>query len=178
MVVFHPGDQTDLLAEASTRGERLTWDLVMAFEGEPPPAEDRVMEVVPDDAFWSAHRESARHLDVHEEEVLDQIQAIERDLLIPAGRRWFGVVEGGAIVALAALWVAGGTAYVDHVVTMPAARRRGHASAIVRTLVASAGGAPAYLLAEPGTVAAAMYERIGFRPVTQIASWLSPVAAG
>ncbi|MGH2635965.1 MAG: GNAT family N-acetyltransferase [Actinomycetota bacterium] len=69
-----------------------------------------------------------------------------------------------------------GVGYLDHVVTFPAARRRGHASALTRRAVTEARAAGAertYLLAEPDGVAVPMYERLGFSRVTQIASWIS-----
>jgi GNAT superfamily N-acetyltransferase len=80
--------------------------------------------------------------------------------------------------ALAALWVLEGIGFVDHVVTFPHARRRGLARALSTRVVAEARDAGAeriYLLAEPGGMAAGMYEAIGFSPVTQIASWISKI---
>ncbi|HZD18983.1 MAG TPA: GNAT family N-acetyltransferase, partial [Actinomycetota bacterium] len=85
----------------------------------------------------------------------------------------------GEPVALAALLIRQGVAYLDHVVTWPDARRRGHAAALTARLTAeaaAAGAERAVLLAEPGGPAAAMYGRRGFRPVTQLASWISPLS--
>lgn len=179
VVVFHPEEQTELLVQASTRGDRLSWDLVMAHAGPEPGADPRVGEVsVFDRGFWRAYRDSARLFDITDERDLDQLQAIERDLLIPAGRRWFLVREGGEPVAFAALLVLEGVGYVDHLVTAPGARRRGHAGALTARLVAEAGAAGAertYLLAEPDGVAARMYRRRGFRGLTRIASWISRI---
>jgi GNAT superfamily N-acetyltransferase len=188
VVIFHPGDQTDLIAQASTRGERITWDLVMDHPGavrreEPEAVEGQlgdVEEVVRfDERFWAAHRASMRWFDITEADVVQQLQAIERDVLIPAGRRWFAAAGGDGLAALAALLVLEGVAYLDHVVTVPEARRRGLASALTRRAIAEAAAAGAtrvFLLAEPDAVAVRMYERIGFRRVTQIASWISPIA--
>jgi ribosomal protein S18 acetylase RimI-like enzyme len=177
VVVFHPEDQTDLIAEASTRGERLDWDLVMAHRGAAPDGDPRVVEVRDlDDRFWSAHRASLRWFDVVDETALDELQDLERRALVPAGRRWFAASENENVVALAALLVLEGIGFLDHVVTFPSARRRGFATALTRRAVAEAAAAGAeltYLLAEPEGAAAALYERIGFEPVTQIASWLS-----
>jgi ribosomal protein S18 acetylase RimI-like enzyme len=179
VVVFFPEAQTDLLVQASTRGERLVWDLVMVHEGDVQGDEDdRVHEVDrPDERFWRAHRDSARLFDVRDETVLDQLSAIEREVLVPSGRRWFEVRDGdGHAQAFAALLVLRGVGFVDHVVTRPEARRRGHATALTRRLVreASAGGAErTYLLTEPGGVAGALYARLGFERVTQIASWIA-----
>ena len=142
----------------------------VSSDGEPPAL---------DEGFWSAHRASLRWFDVTDARVVDQLQSIEREVLVPAGRRWF-VVPGrdgvDGIDALGALLVLDGVGFVDHVVTFPNARRRGHAAAITRRAVSAASGAGAartYLLAEPEGGAARIYERMGFSPVTQIASWIS-----
>lgn len=178
VVLFHPEDQTDLVAAASTRGERIAWDLVMTTS-DPVPAPRHVEEVAElDETFWSVHRDSARMFDVSEEETLDQLQALERDVLVPAGRRWFSVTGDGRPVTLGALLVLEETGFVDHVVTFPGARRRGHAEALTRRLVAEAsamGAARTYLLADPEGDAARIYERVGFERVGYLASWLSPI---
>lgn len=187
VVVFHPEEQTDLLAEASTRGERLTWDLVMVL-GEAPQAPggsapaDAVQEITAfDEAFWSVHRSSARLFDITDEVTLDELRTMERELLIPAGRRWFTLAnherEDGRPDALAALLVLEGVGYLDHVVTFPEARRRGHAEALVRRAASEAkamGASRMYLLADPEGAAIRIYERVGFERVKHLASWLSP----
>jgi ribosomal protein S18 acetylase RimI-like enzyme len=184
VVVFHPDEQTDLLVEASTRGERIVWDLVMEHPGlDGVDRDDGVAELREvEDGFWAAHRASLRWFDVTQADVLDQLQAIEREVLVPAGRRWFTVHGEEGIDALGALLVLDGVGYVDHVVTLPRARRRGLASAIARRAVAEASAAGAdrtYLLAEPEGPAVGIYDRIGFVRVTQIASWISePAPAG
>jgi ribosomal protein S18 acetylase RimI-like enzyme len=178
VVIFHPEDQTELVAAASTRGDRIAWDLVMVAAGRDVEPTGEVEEVSPfDRSFWSVHRESARLFDVTEDDTLDQLQAMERDVLVPAGRRWFSVLDGGRRVALAALLVLEGTGFVDHVVTFPEARRRGHAGTLTRRLVSEAaamGAERTFLLAEPDGDAARVYDRIGFERVTHLASWLAP----
>ena len=180
VVIFFPEDQTDLVAEASTRGERITWDLVMVREGPSPPHDRRVEEVEDfDDAFWRAHAVSTRLFDVDEQPTVDQLQALEREVLIPGGRRWFVVREGGEPVAFAAMLALEGSAYLDHVVTFPAARRRGHAEALTRRAMLEAareGAERTYLLAEPGGAAERIYARLGFERAGYFASWLSPIA--
>ncbi len=178
VVLFFPETLTDLVAEASTRGDKVTWDLVMEFHGRPPTLpDDGVEEVARFDArFWRAHRRSARHFGITEEETLDQLRSIERDLMLPAGRRWFVVRERGRPVAFASLLVLEGIAWVDHVVTFPRSRRRGHATALTLRVLAEAraqGAARTYLLAEPEAAAAVLYRRLGFRVVTHLASWTS-----
>jgi ribosomal protein S18 acetylase RimI-like enzyme len=176
VVVFRPEDQTDLLVDASIRGDPVLWDLVMEHS-EVTGWDPRVEEVEAfDAAFWRAHRESLAWFDVNDAGVVDEIATIERDVLVPAGRRWFTVRQEGASVAFAALLVLEGVGYIDHVATFPQARRRGYASALARHAAsesATAGAERTYLLAERDGPAAALYERIGFRPVTTIASWVS-----
>lgn len=176
VVVFHPEDQTDLIAAASTRGDRIAWDLVMVMSRDLEPS-GRVEEVSAfDGPFWVAHRDSARLFDVTDEETLDQLQAMERDVLLPAGRRWFAVVHDGQRVALGALLVLEATGFVDHVVTFPDARRRGHAEALTRRIVSEAtamGAERTYLLAEPAGGAVRIYDRMGFERVAHLASWLA-----
>jgi ribosomal protein S18 acetylase RimI-like enzyme len=181
VVVFHPEEQTGLLAEAGTRGARLVWDVVMVRRAgsiDRPRAEPEVpTEEVRrfDDGFWRAHAESVRLFDVEDPDTLDQLQALERETLIPHGRRWFVVRgDGGGPVAFAALLVIGDAAFLDHVVTFPGARRRGYAEALTRRALseaAAAGAASTFLLAEPDRPAERMYRRIGFEPVAHLSSW-------
>lgn len=182
VVIFNPQAQTDLVVEASSRGERIVWDLVMEHLGGEDDDDPRVAEArTSSPSFWAAHRASLRWFDITDEEVADQLEAVEREVLIPAGRRWFAAGEEDAAVALASLLVLDGVGYIDHVVTFPSARRRGLATAITRRAVAAATAAGAertYLLAEPDGVAPAMYERIGFRSVSQIATWTSERGPG
>lgn len=179
VVVFSPEDQTDLIAAASTRGDRIAWDLLMVASGNEVAAPEHVEEVSElDEGFWADHRDSARLFDVSDEDTLDQLQAIERQVLVPAGRRWFAVVDGDRRVALAALLVLERTGFVDHVATFPAARRRGHAEALTRRLVAEAtasGAGRIYLLADPEGDALRIYERVGFERAGHLASWLAPL---
>jgi ribosomal protein S18 acetylase RimI-like enzyme len=182
VVIFRPEAQTDLVVEASSRGERIVWDQVMEHPGLEDDGAPPVLEAVTSDpAFWKAHRASLRWFDITDEEVADQLRAAERDVLVPAGRRWFAAREEDGIVALASLLVLEGIGFIDHVVTFPPARRRGLATAITRRAVAaatSAGAERTYLLAESDGVAVAMYERIGFRSVTHFASWTSELTPG
>ena len=155
-MVFHPEEQTDLLAEAGTAGARLVWDPVMVRRsghtdpqgaGPDVPTEEIARF---DDAFWIAHAESVRLFDVEDPDTLDQLQALERETLIPHGRRWFVVRgEGGGPVAFASLLVVGDAAFLDHVVTFPEARRRGYAEALTRRAVSEAA-APAGPRPPPG----------------------------
>jgi ribosomal protein S18 acetylase RimI-like enzyme len=179
VLVFHPEDTTEILTEASTRGEHLAWDLVMCFTGETGRADGPVEEIRTfDGAFWDTYDASGALFDVEDEAVLADYRGIERDVMVPSGRRWFAVLDGDRMVALSSVLVLEGVGFVDHVVTFPRARRRGYASALTRRALAeahAAGAERSYLLAEPDGVAAALYEGIGFRPVTQIASWIGAI---
>jgi len=183
VVVFHPEEQTDLLAHASTRGERLVWNLVMLHEGPAALAlADPVREVtVFDDAFRVELRGSTRLFDVSDDRVLDELSAMERDVLVPAGRRWFVVRNPeGRAVAFTALLVLEGVSFIDHVLTLPEARRRGHATALTRRVLIESRGAGVertYLLAEPDGIAARLYTRLGFERVAHFASWTSSLEA-
>jgi predicted GNAT family acetyltransferase len=179
VVVFYPEHQTDLVAAASTRGDRIAWDLVMVTSGLEVALPEHTEEVSAlNERFWAVHRDSVRLFDVSEDDTLDQLQAMEREVLIPAGRRWFAVVDGDRRVALAALLVLEPTAFIDHVATFPAARRRGYAEALTRRLVAEAmasGAERTYLLADPEGDAVRIYDRVGFDRIGHLASWLSPL---
>jgi len=182
VVMFHPESQRGLLAEAGTRGDRITWDLLMeeraatrkADHGPPPQVEE--IERF-DSAFWDRFRESLREFDITEEDAKDAMVLMEREIMLPAGKRWFAVREGRRRVAFGTLLVLEEVGYVDGVVTFPAARRRGYAAAIMRRIAEEARAAGArhlYLLAEPDGGARGLYERLGFAGVATLASTLGP----
>jgi ribosomal protein S18 acetylase RimI-like enzyme len=180
VLVFHAQDQGDLLAAASTRGERLAWDLVMRHAGPSPSAPANVDEV-PFAAIEDTHRESLGAFGIADDAVRMELNALEHDVFLPAGRRWFAVRERGVAVTLAGLLVLEGVGYLDHVVTMPEARGRGFASAATLAALAAAsdaGASETFLLADPEGRAVVMYERLGFRSLPQIASWISPMLPG
>jgi GNAT superfamily N-acetyltransferase len=180
MVVFHPEQLTALLSEASSRGDRLSWDTLMELRGEAPHAPNPidVEEIDPHDpSFWPAYRGSLGEFRITEQDAISQLIDIERDVLIPAGKRWYAVQEAGRVQALGSLMGMEGVGYVDHIVTFPEARRRGYAGAIVRRIAAEALHSDLdhlYLLAEPGAEAVALYERVGFEAIGHIASTLRP----
>ncbi len=178
IVVFHPEELTDLVAELSTRGDRITWDMAMECARRIGPAagDPRVEEVTDfDDAYWARHRRSLREFDVTEPQVADQLVRLERDHLLPNGKRWFTLRNGGEMVAFASLHVLDGVGYLDHVVTFPEARGRGYASALVRRAAAesrAAGATELLLLAERDGGARTLYERLGFVTVGHLAASL------
>lgn len=184
VVSFDPDATGPLLAELSTRGHRLTFDLVMDLEGPsaPPPGELVVEELEPDEALWDRVEASIALFGVDGADALRQLREIERDVMAPAGKRWFGVRDDdGTFASLGALLVLEGVGYVDNVATFPASRGRGLASAITARAAHEAGPAGAshvILLAEPEAAhAVRMYERLGFRGVGRLAATRGPVPA-
>jgi ribosomal protein S18 acetylase RimI-like enzyme len=182
VVSFFPDQTGGLIAELSSRGHRLTWDLVMDLEGTPadPPAV-RVEELEPDDALWPRLTESFSLFGVDAADASGQLCLLEQRLT-SGGKRWFGVRDGdGAVVSLGAMLVLDGVGYVDNVATFPEARERGFASAITARIAreARSGGAePVILLADPDAQKVVrMYERLGFRGVGKLGSTRGPVPA-
>lgn len=185
VVMFRPGATARLLAELSTRGDRLSWDVVMTHVGEAPDiccdlpdARRGVQELSMDDDLWGRVESSLASFGVTEPEVVRQLLRLERETMDPGNlKRWFGVRDDrGEVVTMAALIQLAGLAYVDHVVTFPEARGRGYALAIVTRLVREArasGARRTFLLVDPdGPIP--LYERVGFREGTRIASTLAP----
>jgi ribosomal protein S18 acetylase RimI-like enzyme len=180
VVLFRPQVTSTLLAELTARGDRPSWDLVMTLEADPPAVEGgaAVEELRMTEPEWERVGASLRWFGVTEPGTVSQLLRLEREALDPGGtKRWFGVRSpAGEIVALGALVLLAGLGYVDHIVTFPEARGRGYARAIVARLVLEArrtGVRCAFLLVEPdGPVA--LYESLGFREATRIASTLAP----
>ena len=182
VVAFDPDAARQPLAELSSRGHRLTWDAVMMRLDDPPDDGPTVqVEAVELDVDgWRDIRASlAGPFGIEEGDPLEQLMRLEREVLAPAGKRWFGVRVDGRWVSLAALLVLSGVAYVDNVATDEAFRGRGLASAITRRIVreASAEGiTTTFLLADPDEAATIrLYERLGFRRVGTIASTRGPL---
>jgi ribosomal protein S18 acetylase RimI-like enzyme len=179
VVLFRPRDTAGLLGELTARGDRPSWDIVMEHGGDPPPADGDVEELRMDRRDdWDRLGRSLASFGVDEPAIVQELLRLEREVLDPGGtKRWFGVRSpGGEVVAFGALVLLAGLGYVDHIVTFPEARGRGHARAIVARLVheaRAAGVRRIFLLVEPdGPVR--LYEGLGFREVTRIASTRSP----
>lgn len=182
IVLFDPDGSPALLHELERSGSRLLWDTAMELPGPRHEEETghRVKEVtVFDQAFWDSQRLAMAEFDVRDADVIEQLVAWERDLLVPFGKRWFAVREDGDIVGSAALVRHGEVGYIDNVVTFPRARRRGIAAAMVVRVAEEAfedGATRMFLLADrPGPIR--LYERLGFRSVGRIASSLRPLGA-
>jgi GNAT superfamily N-acetyltransferase len=177
IVLFRPERQTHLLEAVGMRGDRISWDVVMAHPGEDPapPAVD-VEEVTSfDERFWARVRKSLAAFDVTDRSALDQLERLEREVALPDGKRWFAIrpAPRRAPLSLGALITHEGVGYVDHIVTFPEARGRGLGSAMVRRIVAAAresGVEHVFLLADRGEKPAELYRRLGFVDVATIAS--------
>ena len=180
VVMFRPEVTATLVDDLTGRGDRLTWDVVMVLGDELPPLERSggVEELAVDDRLWRDVGASLPSFGITEDATAGQLLRIEREVLDPGrAKRWFGVRDAaGEAVALGSLILLAGIGYVDHVVTTPPARGRGHARAIVSRIAheaRAAGAAPIFLLVDPeGPVA--LYERLGFREGTRIAGTLAP----
>lgn len=181
VVSFHPELATDLLAELSTRGHRLSWDLVMGHTGPTGPVHDvEVVELAPSPELWHRVEDTMHLFGAGSDAAVAQLRRLEQEVLAPAGKRWFGVRgTDGRLESLAALLVLEGVGYVDNVATFPEARGRGLASALTARIVDEAyeGGADHVILfADPDDAAAVrMYERLGFRGVGRLASTKAPL---
>lgn len=131
---------------------------------------------------WGRLGESLASFGVDEPAVVEQLLRLEREVLDPGGtKRWFGVRDpGGEVVAFGALVLLAGLGYVDHIVTFPEARGRGHARRIVARIVheaRAAGVERIFLLVDPeGPVR--LYEGLGFREATRIAATRAPRQTG
>ncbi|MFI5392884.1 MAG: GNAT family N-acetyltransferase [Myxococcota bacterium] len=181
VVMFHPEEATSLLSELSSRGDRLGWDLVMDLDGEPPPPTDVEVEPLEGrDDLWDTVADSLVLFGAEPGHALDQFRTLERDVLAPAGKRWFGVVDrDGRVQSLGALVVLGDVGYVDNIATFPPFRGRGLASAVTATITQAARRAGAnhvFLLADPEASAiVSMYERLGFGSAGTLASARGPI---
>jgi ribosomal protein S18 acetylase RimI-like enzyme len=182
VVSFHPEATTSLLAEISTLGHTVSWDLVMDLVAEPEvaPTGVDVEPLDPGHELWSRVGPSLA-LFGNDPIVAEQLLAIEAAITDPGLKRWLGVRDGdGVVVALAAVVVLEGVGYLDNVATFPEARGRGLATALIARAVALArdqGAEHVSLFADADdAVVVRMYERLGFREVGRLPSTRGPVA--
>ncbi|MGZ8580587.1 MAG: GNAT family N-acetyltransferase [Actinomycetota bacterium] len=181
LVSFHPDATGPLLRELRARGHRLTWDLVMDLAEHPPTDGSRQVEALPSGPeLWERVGESLALFGIEADDSVAQLAAIERDVLGPGGKRWFGLRDDdGTIVSLGALLVLDDIGYIDNVATFEHSRGRGLASAVtthmVRVAVAS-GASHVCLFADPDDHSVVgLYERLGFRRTGVLAATRGPV---
>jgi ribosomal protein S18 acetylase RimI-like enzyme len=178
VVSFFPEETRDLLAELSSLGDMLSWDVVMRYEDgiARDPRAAAIEELPPGDELWSVVHESFGVFGIEDPAAVRQLDTIEREVLSPAGKRWFAARADGGIGSVAALLTLEDVGYVDNVATFPAARRRGLASALTTHLVTRAlteGATEVFLLVDPdGPID--LYRRIGFVESGRIASTRGP----
>ena len=181
LVVFEPEGTDLLLREAEAAGHRISLETVMEHDGrEGGEPSHPVEEADPaDPVVWQTLRLAFREFDVGVPAVVEQLLRWNREVLVPAGRRWFLVRSGGEVAGLGAMQVRGGVAYVDDVVTFPRHRRHGIASAIVARMVREAreaGADTVFLLADrPEPIR--LYRSLGFEVTSTIASTLAGLPA-
>jgi ribosomal protein S18 acetylase RimI-like enzyme len=142
----------------------------------PAPGCVAIEEVTrPDPSFWPWYRDSLREFGMAlPEDVLDQLVLRTRQVLMPAGLRWFVASIDGERAGYATLLSLAGVGYVEDVVTMPAFRRRGVASCAVASAIQAsrrAGDAQVFLLTEDGGDPRRLYQRLGFRVAASIESF-------
>ncbi len=82
--------------------------------------------------------------------------------------------SSGRVLSRVDLLVEGGVAQVEELITTPAARNRGIATALVRDAIRRATDDDVFLIAEHGSRPAAMYRRLGFREVGTKTSFTAP----
>jgi GNAT superfamily N-acetyltransferase len=176
VVVFAPAGCPQLMEDLRQAGHTVAWDSVMEFDAGRRQRESphhRVLELNPANAeLWTLQDRLFREFGVEDREARRQLVTWSRDVLVPAGRRWFGVRVAGRISGMGSMHVQAGVAYVDDVLTLPGFRRRGVATSIVNRLAAeglSQGAEHVLLLSdEPGPTR--LYRLLGFVETGRVAS--------
>jgi GNAT superfamily N-acetyltransferase len=183
VVVFEPDACARLLDDLQRAGHVLYWDSVMEHRAgamhRMPPGHP-VRELDPsDDELWILQDLLFREFGVSDPEARRQLVSWARDVLAPAGRRWFGVELDGRVAGVGSVQVQAGLGYVDDVLTLPPHRRRGVATSIIRRLVAEARGAGAerVLLLSDDPDPTRLYRALRFEEVGRVASVTTRLSA-
>ncbi|MFN2590907.1 MAG: GNAT family N-acetyltransferase [Actinomycetota bacterium] len=175
---WDPPNPCPALEEIAARSEQRGWDVDMVFEADPtldPSPEVEVREVDPlDDRVWAAHASTRQMFgQTLSGDVLEQMDRMAREVVVPAGLRIFAGTIGDELAGLVNLLSLNGVGYLDSVVTMPDFRRRGVATAIVLHVVERSldgGDRIVHLLADEGDPPQRLYERLGFRVRARVGS--------
>jgi uncharacterized protein (DUF952 family)/ribosomal protein S18 acetylase RimI-like enzyme len=144
VTLLHP-DAGPVATELSRRGWNLGTTVLMARWGPFPAVAPGRAEVVPQadvHALWErSWREDLGPDEPDLEEVVQQL--VDRELRNDRVVRVVDVAvrEDGEVVAAAQLRIDGATASLESVLTDPAARRRGHGTALLELALATAGAA-------------------------------------
>ncbi|MFN2545711.1 MAG: GNAT family N-acetyltransferase [Actinomycetota bacterium] len=178
VVTFDPPATPALVADLEREAAEVTIDSMMRVGTlRRPSSSHDVREAPHGPGLWASLRVTLPEFDLKDERVIEELIWWQREVLAPAGKRWFTVELEDGTAGIGSLFVHEDAAYVDDVVTMPWARRRGVASAIVAHMVAVAGEEGVehvYLLAdEPGPIA--IYERLGFEAIGEVIGGLRPL---
>ena len=179
VVSFHPEATAGVLDRLQARGHRRTHDLVMEVDGDPPDdGLRRVEELSGDPGLWPSVEASLGLFGI-DQQIVAQLAAIERDVLAPSGKRWFGIRDEDGIASVGAMMLLDEVAYIDNVATFERARGRGFAGAVTTRIAReamAAGATNTCLLADPDDQAVVgLYERLGFRKVGMLASTRGPL---
>jgi GNAT superfamily N-acetyltransferase len=152
----------------------LGWDvhrfLYMAYRGPGARAGDAGLAAEVEAAEVRPLREQVARVEpwASEDVVVQTVLAGTRLVAERGGARHFAVRAGGEVVSAADLYVAGDVAQVEDVVTSPAHRGHGHASAVVARAVEvalAAGAGLVFLVADDVDWPKDLYARLGFEPI-------------
>jgi ribosomal protein S18 acetylase RimI-like enzyme len=175
------------LRELRVAGQQRTPDVVMTFGGGNRPELGELTAVHVEEVtspgvdFLSWYRSTLNEFGTQlSEAVLDQLVRRAVDVFLPAGMRWFVATLGDRRAGYTSLVSLDGVGYLDNVVTMPAFRKRGVATATVSRAVDAgrdSGDRAIFLLAEEGGGPQRLYERLGFRTTSRVESFTRPIPA-
>ncbi len=138
-----------------------------SFAPPTPPERGVAIEVVPNDLQIAAAREWVTIVISDEEEVEDRERwraVTEREALAPACRLYLARLDGRPAGACD-LFTAQGWGRIDSVVTHPALRRRGVATALIARAIRDSlamGNEITYLFTDAGGAGEQVYTRLGF----------------
>lgn len=159
------------------RGYERSNELIMAYRGAGPPAVPRasVAELDLTERTAAASADWRTEHPEWGERVTTQLGERIRTVLAAAEATFLAVRDDrGNVVSRADLYLRAGVAQIEDVNTLPAARGRGYAFALVeaaRTRARNAGADPIFLVADADDWPADWYRRLGFTEIGRSASY-------
>jgi GNAT superfamily N-acetyltransferase len=154
----------------------------MAFRGERRPVHANEVAEIDAKAHRPLREEIARAEPwATDEDIVQAVLAADELFFRHGNARHFAVLADGAAVSAAELYSDGRTAQVESVVTHPAFRGRGLASAVVLRAVEEAYAAGhdfVFLVADDADWPKELYARLGFVPLGREWSFLKPPVPG